>query len=117
MKSLRDRTAVVVYLVLLWAVSLGVLGLAIPLYAASIGVSAARWGLLSEAFAVGLLVAEPIRGWTLDRLGVVAPFIVSRLLSTTLVLVLTLTSEVWVLVVAQAGRGAAAVARGLVGRK
>jgi len=117
LSTLTKRSAIVVYLVLLWALGSGILALALPLNATAIGLSAAQWGLLSGAFAVGLLIAEPTWGWLSDRLGIVKPFLISRFLSAVVTLAFALTTEMWILLVVQAARGAAEVAMGPLGRK
>jgi MFS family permease len=96
---------------------MGLLVLVLPLYLTTMGLSAAQWGLLSGAFAAGLLLAEPTWGWVSDRLGVVKPFLISRLLSAVLVLAFLVTSELWILLIVQVARGLAEVAMGPLGRK
>jgi MFS family permease len=105
----KSRTATVVYVSLLWALNLGILALVLPLHMTSIGRSASQWGVLSAAFFLAMVFAEPIWGWISDRIGIVVPLLISRLASAALIPVFALTADMGVLTIVQALRGVAEI--------
>jgi len=115
--TLKSRAAVIICIDLLWALNLGILALALPLYITSLGGSATQWGLLSGAFGFGMIFAEPIWGWVSDKIGIAVPFVISRFASTLLLPIYALTGNMGMLLVIQIARAVIEVAIGPLSRK
>ena len=116
-RALNSKTAVIICILILRWLALGILSIVLPLYVTSIGRSAAQWGVLSAAFAIGMVFAEPTWGWISDRVGIFKPLLVAQLVYTLLVPLYILAGSMEGLLAVQLARGAFGVAVGVLGRK
>jgi MFS family permease len=114
---LKSKTAIIIYILISRWLALGILSLVLPLYVTSIGRSAAQWGVLSAAFAFGMIFAEPTWGWISDRVGIFKPLLISQLVYALLIPLFILTGSMGALLAVQLPRGAFGVAVGVLGRK
>lgn len=114
---MRSRAAIIICIDLLWALNFGILALALPLYITSLGGSATQWGLLSGAFGLAMIFAEPTWGWVSDKIGIAVPFVISRFASTLLLPIYTLTGNMGLLLAIQCARAVIEVAIGPLSRK